>query len=179
MSELLKRTRRPRHISLSQFLLYGTIALACGLILGVVSKLLDVHTQNIGNIFSGVAILVLIGTLISVSSPAPLSAAFSVLMFCMGMLVTYYCTAEALNLVYNRVFVMGWTAFALCSPAFAYVAWYAGGRGGLAITLSCGIILVMLIATQVLFGLRFYDIITAVVTGIFLFGVRNHKNTQH
>lgn len=174
MSELLKRTRRPRHIRPARFLLYGAIALACGLILGVVSKLLDVYTQNIGNIFSGIAIWILIGTLISVRSPAPLSAAFSVFMFCMGMLVTYYCTAEVCDLVYNRTYVMGWTAFALCSPVFAYVAWYAGGRGALAIALSCGIIFVMLIATQVLFGLRFYDILIGVITAIFLFGIQKH-----
>lgn len=173
-SELLKRTRRPRHVRPAQFFLHGAIALVCGLILGVLSKLLDVHTQNIGNIFSGVGIWIFICTLISVHSPGPFSAAFNVLVFCMGMLATYYCTAEVFKLVYNRTYVIGWTAFALCSPVMAYVAWYAGGRGQLALTISCGIIFVMLISTQVLFGLRFYDILIAIVTAIFLFGVRKH-----
>lgn len=178
MFELLKFTRRPRHVRPAQFFLHGAIALACGLILGVLSKLLDVHTQNIGNIFSGVGIWIFICTLISVRSPTPFSAAFSVLVFCIGMLVTYYSTAEVCNLVYNRTYVIGWTAFALCSPVIAYVAWYAGGRGPLAITLSCGIIFVMLISTHVLFGLQFYDILIALVTAIFLFGVRKRLSTQ-
>lgn len=174
MSEILKRTRRPRRMRPAQFLLYGAIALIVGLVLGLTSKLLDVYTQNIGNMFSGIAVWILICTFISVRSPAPLSAAFSVLMFCVGMLFTYYCTAEVIALVYNRTFVMGWTALSLFSPFMAYVVWYAGGHGVLAKAISCGVVFIMLAATHVLFGLRFYDIIISGIAAIFLFCARKH-----
>lgn len=37
-----------------------------GLILGIVSRLLDIYTQNLGNIFSQMAIWILFGVLISI-----------------------------------------------------------------------------------------------------------------
>ena len=37
-----------------------------GLILGIISRLLDIYTDNLGNIFSQMAIWILIGTLISI-----------------------------------------------------------------------------------------------------------------
>lgn len=37
-----------------------------GLILGVISRLLDIYTQNLGEIFSQMVIWILIGTLISI-----------------------------------------------------------------------------------------------------------------
>ena len=39
-----------------------------GLFLGIISRLLDIYTQNLGNIFSQIAIWVLMGTLISIHS---------------------------------------------------------------------------------------------------------------
>ena len=37
-----------------------------GLIFGVISRLLDIYTQNLGEIFSQMVIWILIGTLISI-----------------------------------------------------------------------------------------------------------------
>lgn len=39
-----------------------------GLILGTVSRLLDIYTENLGNIFSQMAIWILFGVLISIYS---------------------------------------------------------------------------------------------------------------
>ena len=39
-----------------------------GLILGVISRLLDIYTQNLGNILSQMAIWILFGILISIYS---------------------------------------------------------------------------------------------------------------
>lgn len=39
-----------------------------GLILGIISRLLDIHTTNLGNIFSQMAIWILFGVLISIYS---------------------------------------------------------------------------------------------------------------
>ena len=42
-----------------------------GLILGVISRLLDIYTQNLGNILSQMAIWILFGILISIYSKNP------------------------------------------------------------------------------------------------------------
>lgn len=39
-----------------------------GLILGIISRLLDIYSQNLGNIFSQMAVWILLGTLISIYS---------------------------------------------------------------------------------------------------------------
>lgn len=39
-----------------------------GLVLGVISRLLDIYTQNLGNMFSQMAIWILFGVLISIYS---------------------------------------------------------------------------------------------------------------
>lgn len=39
-----------------------------GLILGIISRIFDIYTQNLGNIFSQMAIWILFGTLISIYS---------------------------------------------------------------------------------------------------------------
>ncbi len=39
-----------------------------GLLLGVLSRILDIYTQNLGNIFSEMSIWILFGTLISIYS---------------------------------------------------------------------------------------------------------------
>lgn len=59
--------------------------------LGVLSRLLDIYTQNLGNIFSQFAVWILIGTAISVYSSTNKKAMPNVWALCIGMLITYYC----------------------------------------------------------------------------------------
>lgn len=106
-------------------ILRPAVMLAAGLLLGVASRLLDLYTQNPGNIFSQMAVWILLGTLISIYSPTPARAMANILPFCLGMLVTYYATAMLTDGVYSRTVIIGWTAFAFCSPA---LAWLRGRR---------------------------------------------------
>lgn len=64
-----------------------------GLLLGVGSRLLDIYTQNFGNIFSQMAIWILFGVLISIYSSSKKKAMLNILPFCIGMLMTYYFAA--------------------------------------------------------------------------------------
>lgn len=95
------------------------VMLLVGAVLGIVSKLLDIHTQNLGNIFSQMSIWILLGTLIAIFSKTKDKAALNVFVFCIGMLITYYVTAELTNSVYGMTFIYGWVAFSICSPVFA------------------------------------------------------------
>ena len=64
-----------------------------GLLLGVISRLLDIYTENLGNIFSQMAIWILFGVLISIYSSSKKRAMLNILPFCIGMLITYYFVA--------------------------------------------------------------------------------------
>ena len=138
-----------------------------GLILGIISRLLDIYTSNLGNIFSQIAIWILIGTLISIYSETKKRAMLNVFPFCIGMLITYYFVAFITKGVYSNNFIIGWTIFAFCSPVFAYFTWMTKERGIFPKIISAGIILVSILSTIILFDrLRIYDFI---INGILIY----------
>ena len=141
-----------------------------GLILGIVRRLLDIYTQNLGNIFSQMAIWILFGVLISIYSSSKRRAMLNILPFCMGMLITYYFVAFITKGVYSYVFIIGWTVFALLSPIMAYFTWMTKEKGIFPKIISSCIILVSLLSSLILFDrIRFYDIIISVIMIYFLF----------
>lgn len=141
-----------------------------GAVLGVVSKLLDIHTQNLGNIFSQMSIWILLGTLIAIFSKTKGTAALNVFVFCIGMLITYYITAELSDNVYGMTFVYGWATFSVCSPVFAWFTWMTKEKGVFPKFISVGILLVTLLASIVIFdGPRVYDFVIMLGLAYFLF----------
>lgn len=141
-----------------------------GAALGAISVMLDVYTQNLGNMLSQLAVWILLGVLISIYSATPKQAMVHVLVFCLGMLAAYYAVVFAWKDVYNRNFVIGWTVIALFSPIFAYIAWMTKRKGTLAVAISVGIVLVSLLSSIVLFDrLRAYDLVINAILVYFLF----------
>ena len=129
-----------------------------GLILGIISRLLDIYTQNLGEIFSQMAIWILLGTLICIYSKTKKMAMMNIFPFCIGMLITYYIVAIITHGVYSRSFIIGWTIFALCSPMFAFFTWMAKEKGIIPKIISIGIIIVCVLSSIILFDkLRIYD----------------------
>lgn len=144
--------------------------LIIGLALGIVSRLLDIYTQNFGNIFSQLAIWILFGVLISIYSSSKKKAILHIFPFCIGMLITYYLVAFITNGVYSNITIAGWTIFALCSPVLGYFTWITKEKGALPKIISIGIILVSLLTSIVLFDrLRIYDLIINGILFYFLF----------
>jgi len=144
--------------------------LLIGLGVGVITRLLDICTVNLGIVFSQLAVWILIGTLIAIYSPTKKKAAINVLLFCLGMLVTYYATAIITHGVYGRTYIIGWTVFALLSPIMAYFAWMTKEEGRFPKLISIGIVAVSVLSSPVLFDrLRFYDIIIDGLLVYFLF----------
>ena len=141
-----------------------------GLILGVISRLLDIYTQNLGNILSQMAIWILFDILISIYSKTKKSAMINILPFCIGMLITYYFVAFISKGVYSNIFIIGWTIFALCSPILAYFTWKTKENSIFSKIISVVIIMVSIISTIVLFDrLRFYDFIINGIMVYYLF----------
>lgn len=144
--------------------------LAAGLILGTVSRLLDIFTQNLGNIFSQMAIWILIGTVIAIYSDTPKRAMANVFPLCAGMLATYYATAAITHGVYHWSFIVGWSVFALCAPLLAYCTWMTKERGWAPKLLAAGIVAVSVLSSVVLFDrLRWYDYAIDAALVYFLF----------
>ncbi len=151
-----------------------------GLLLGIVSRLLDIYTQNLGNIFSQMAIWILMGTLIAIYSDTKKKAMLNILPFCIGMLITYYFVAFVSKGVYSNIYIIAWTAFALLSPIMAYCAWISKEKGIFPIILRIGIIAVSLLSSIVFFDrLRVYDFIIAAALIYFLFFAKVKRSNQN
>ena len=140
-----------------------------GLILGIVSKLFDIYTEILGNIFSEFAVWILFGTLISIYSDNKKKAMINVFLFCIGMLITYYLTAHITHSVYGWTFIKGWTLFACVSPIFAYFTWMTKEKGFLPIIIRLGIIGVSIFSSLFLFTFDIFDLIINLILIYFLF----------
>ena len=141
-----------------------------GLILGVISRLLDIYTQNLGNIFSELAIWILFGVLISINSKTKKKAMLNIFPFCIGMLLTYYFVAFITKGVYSKDYIIGWTIFALFSPMMAYFTWKTKEEGILPKLISVAIVLVSILSSIILFDrLRIYDYIINLILIYVLF----------
>lgn len=141
-----------------------------GLILGLASRFFDVYFEILGNIFSQMAIWILLGTIISIYSKTKKKAMLNVLLFCLGMLATYYAAAIITQGVYSKIFIVGWTIFALCSPIMAFFAWMTKNRGIFPKLISVGIVAVSVLSSVTLFDrLRIYDIVIDGILIYFLF----------
>ena len=171
MIELLNRIREVNEVvPTGKKIVHSMGILIAGLILGVSIKQLDIYANNLGNVFSQMSVWILLGTIIAVYSSTPKRAGVNVFLFCIGMLATYYLTADLTGSIYSWSYIFGWSGFSLCSPIFAYITWYAKGRGWLAKLLAAGIIFFMLTASIMLFHrIRFSDIIIALLTAFVLF----------
>lgn len=157
---MMKSSRR-------SFLLNPLSMLLTGLLLGIAARLFDIYFQNLGEIFSQMAIWILFGTLIAIYSPTKKAAMGNIFPFCMGMLATYYVTAAITQGVYEWSFIIGWTAFALFSPVMAYFAWMTKERGVSPKIIAAGILAVSVMSSILLFDrLRLYDF---VIDGVLIY----------
>lgn len=140
-----------------------------GGILGLISKLFDIYTEILGNIFSEFAIWILLGVLISVYSDSKTKAMINIFPFCIGMLLAYYIMAEVTDTVYGWLFIKGWSVFACFSPLLAYFTWMAKEQGIFPIIIRLGICGVSIFCSLFLFTVNIFDLIINIVLIYFLF----------
>lgn len=141
-----------------------------GLLLGILSRLLDIYTSNLGNIFSQMDIWILLGTIISIYSDTKKKAMVNIFPFCIGMLITYYVVAAITKGVYSSQYILGWTVFSLFCPLFAFFTWMTKEKGLFPKIISCGIVICLVLSSIVFFNrLRIYDFVIDGVLIFFLF----------
>lgn len=142
----LNKIRRPFEISLSKKFLYSILIFIVGVILGVISKVLDTTPGNylpyfleiidLRNFFSRMGIWIFLGVVISVYSNSPVRSAINVFLFFMGMVGSYYLYTVLVAGFFPKSYMMIWIIMTCISPLFAFVCWYAKGQGIIAVAIS-------------------------------------------
>lgn len=151
---------------IKNIILHPISMLIIGLITGVVIKLIDIYFRvqhwgfSLSDVFSQLGVWIVIGVIISLFSKNKRYAMLNVFLFSIGMLITYYLTAEVTNSVYGWTFIKGWAVFACCSPLMAYLVTLTKNKGLLPLIIKIGILAVYLVTDMLIFGgPRIYDFI--------------------
>ena len=167
MMNALHNFRRPIDIPLSQKVVSSSLLFGAGVMLGVLSKLLDETASNLlpyflevldlRNFFSRMGVWLFLAMLISVYSKSPFRAAINVFVFFVGMVGSYYLYTVTLAGFFPRFYMMIWIFMTVISPFMAFVCWYAKGKGILSIIISS--LLLMFMSRQAFaFGCWYLDI---------------------
>ena len=167
MKNFLNEIRRPINIPISRKFLYSTLIFIAGVILGVISKVLDETASNLlpyflevldlSNFFSRMGVWIFLAMLISVYSKSPVRSAINVFLFFVGMVGSYYLYTIMIAGFFPKSYMMIWIIMTVISPFLAFVCWYAKGKGIIAICISS--IIFMLISRQAFgFGVWYFYI---------------------
>ena len=167
MNGWLHDIRRPVDISVSQKVVFSSLLLIAGVMLGVLSKVLDETASNLlpyflevldlRNFFSRMGVWLFLAMLIAVFSKSPVRAAINVFVFFVGMVGSYYLYTVMVAGFFPRSYMMIWIMMTVISPFMAFVCWYARGKGLPAILISS--LLVMFMSRQAFaFGFWYLDI---------------------
>ena len=158
MKAWLYKIRTPkRDIKLSTQITYSILILLLGIILGVFSKWLDNMSINdaiwwqhilgiidLRNVFSELAIWLLIALAISVYSSSSLRACWNVFLFFAGMCISYHLYTIVFAGFNPRKYMMIWYGFTLLSPVLAFVCWYGKGETKVSLAIDILILAVMM-----------------------------------
>jgi hypothetical protein len=168
MKDFLNGIRRPIDISLSRKFLNSTLIFTAGIILGLISKVLDETASNLlpyflevldlRNFFSRMGVWIFLAVLISVYSKSPVRSSINVFLLFVGMVGSYYLYTVIIAGFFPKSYMMIWIIMTIISPFMAFVCWYAKGKGIIAIFIS-SIIFMFISRQSFAFGFWYFDII--------------------
>lgn len=168
MNKRLNEVRQPVSIPLSQKVRNSAFILMTGIMLGLLSKVLDempgnelplfLEVLDLRNFFSRLGVWLFIAVVISLYSKSPGRSALNVFMFFAGMIGSYYLYTVQVAGFFPKSYMMIWIGMTVISPFLAFVCWYARGKGHVAVAISVMIFVFM--SRQVFaFGYWYFDIL--------------------
>ncbi|MDE7242564.1 MAG: hypothetical protein K2O18_01110 [Oscillospiraceae bacterium] len=151
------------------------LVLLLGCALGAVSKWADLHSPFLAEMTSGIALWILLASLLALYSRNEVRAGLHALLFLGGMLAAYYTAAELLKTGWSTAFLTGWSVLALLSPVLGYLVRRVKEQTPR--LLYAGIILAELGATWLLFRrIGMADLLVVLMTVILLLLSENGKS---
>ncbi|MDO4376170.1 MAG: hypothetical protein Q4C33_03245 [bacterium] len=181
MQETLNKIRIPdKNLKLKNKILSTFLIFLFGVVLGIFSKWLDNLSINdsiwwqhilgmldLSNIFSSFGIWLLIAISISVFSKTPRRASINVLLFFLGMTVSYHLYTIFFSGFNPIKYMMIWYGFTLISPLLAYICWYAKSKSKISMLISSLILSVMFISSFNI-GIWYFDLKSVIDLLIFI-----------
>lgn len=168
MNDFLNQIRQPIQLPPRKKVLYSTLLFLTGVLLGVISKVLDTTPSNnlpyfleimdLRNFFSRIGVWIFLAVLISLYSKSPVRAAVNVCLFFIGMIGSYYLYTIYIASFFPKSYMMIWISLTILSPFLAFLCWYAKGKGKIAIFISAMIFLVISRQTFT-FGMWYFDVL--------------------
>lgn len=160
MKESLNKIRIPdKNLKMKNKILNTFLIFLFGVILGIFSKWLDnlsiddsvwwqdlLGMLDLRNVFSLFGIWLFIAITISIFSKTPRRASINVLLFFLGMTISYHLYTIFFSGFNPIKYMMIWYGFTLTSPLLAYVCWYAKGKSKVSMLISSLILSIMFIS---------------------------------
>ena len=151
-----------------------------GVILGIFSKWLDnlsiddsiwwqyiLGILNLRNVFSMFGIWIFIAVTISVYSKTPLRASINVLLFFIGMTISYHLYTLIFSGFNPMRYMLIWYGITLISPLLAYICWYSKGTNKISMLISSMILCVMFLSSFNI-GFWYFDLESIIDLLIFI-----------